>query len=82
MVTTNRVMVDKPLSVRSVNGPQFTVIQGLNQGHFLSNETQVRCVYLTSGASLSGFTITNGLRDFRWVLEFAVSRPPKWFPTA
>ncbi len=51
----NRVAVDKPLSVRSVNGPQFTVIQGTTKG-----EGAIRCVYLAKGASLSGFTVTKG----------------------
>src|SRR5205085_8536616 len=48
---TNRVVIAKPLAVRSVNGPQFTVIDG---------GQMVRCVDLTNSASLSGFTLAHG----------------------
>src|SRR2546427_7937874 len=44
--TYNPVVVGKPLNVRSVNGPQFTTLDG---GGFS------RCATLTSGSSLSGF---------------------------
>jgi hypothetical protein len=57
---TNRVAVSKPLSLRSVNGPQFTIIQGMSAPTGGDGDGAIRCVYLTNGANLSGFTLTNG----------------------
>jgi hypothetical protein len=49
-----RVVVDKPVSLRSMNGPIYTGVSGRVRGGSLT------CVYLTNGASLSGFTLTGG----------------------
>jgi hypothetical protein len=53
---TNRVTINKPLLVESVNGPLVTVIQG---NRTIGNGA-VRCVYLTNNATLIGFTLANG----------------------
>ena len=59
-VLANRVVVDEPVSLRSVNGSQFTVIRGYQVPGTTNGDGAIRCVYLASGASLSGFTLTNG----------------------
>lgn len=53
---TNRVNLDRAVTVQSVNGPLVTFIKGDN----IASGLKTRCAYLTNGAVLSGFTLTNG----------------------
>jgi parallel beta-helix repeat protein len=53
---TNRVVINKAITVQSVNGPATTTIRG-NRPH---GNSAVRCVYLTSNAVLTGFTLVGG----------------------
>ncbi|HLP78625.1 MAG TPA: PKD domain-containing protein, partial [Candidatus Paceibacterota bacterium] len=54
---TNRVALDKAITLRSVNGPWNTVIQG---GGATNGNAAVRCAWLTNGAVLEGFMLRAG----------------------
>jgi len=53
---TNRVVINKAITVQSLNGPAVTVIQGRRT----PVNSAMRCVYMTNNAVLIGFTLTNG----------------------
>ena len=56
----NRVVVDKPILLQSLNGPSQTTIQGAWHPGTTNGPSAVRCVWITNGAILNGFTITGG----------------------
>ncbi len=62
-----RVVVTNAITLRSVNGPTVTFIQGEgedNPYHIFYGTTElIRCVYLAHDARLIGFTLTNGWSD-------------------
>lgn len=52
----NRIVIDKPLTVISRNGPEHTIIEGVGP----VGPVAVRCAYVGVNATLSGFTLRNG----------------------
>ncbi len=59
---TNRVLLSRSLTLRSVNGPQETVIAGARDSA-VYGPASVRCVWVGGGSSVIGFTLTNGCTD-------------------
>ncbi|HTB83920.1 MAG TPA: PKD domain-containing protein, partial [Candidatus Sulfotelmatobacter sp.] len=57
---TNRVSLNKAITVMSANGWQSTIIQGRWDPVSTNGPGAVRCAWLTNGAVLSGFTLQNG----------------------
>ncbi len=56
---SNRVVITKRITVRSVNGPENTIILGAEDPGGGKGNGAVRCVFMTAG-KLYGFTISNG----------------------
>jgi len=61
---TNRVALDKALTVASVNGYLVTTIQGAWDPISTNGPLAVRCAWLTNGAVLRGFTLQGGAVRF------------------
>jgi len=57
---TNRVALNKAITVISVNGYSTTTIQGVWDPVTTNGSGAVRCAYVGDGAVLNGFTLQNG----------------------
>lgn len=58
--STNRVVIEKPLALTSVNGYTSTVIEGQRDPVSTYGPDSIRCAWLTNSAILAGFTLRNG----------------------
>jgi len=85
---TNRVTVDKAVTLESVNGAALTIIAGAYTAP-THGGPNIRCAYLTNGAVLSGFALINGgtppVLEIRPVKPAAEASGAKtavqWYPT-
>ena len=57
---TNRVAIDKAITVQSVSGPSASIIQGAWDITTTNGPGAVRCVWLGDGGALIGFTTRGG----------------------
>jgi hypothetical protein len=57
---TNRIAINKAITVMSVNGYAATAIQGVWDPLSTNGPGAIRCAYIADGAILNGFTLQNG----------------------
>ncbi len=74
---TNRVLLGKGLVLHSVNGPDVTFIVGQSAYGGSNGDGAVRCVYMSTGTCLSGFTLMNG-HTRRTYTEHCEGWPKYW----
>ena len=63
-----RVVITNDIRVVSVNGPDVTRIIG-TRGDPGDITDDIRCVYMLSGATMVGFTLTNGSAAVEWAAD-------------
>jgi len=71
---TNRVSLNKAVTLQSVNGPMVTVIRGAWDPISTNGPAAVRCVWMTNNSVLNGFTLSGGATR-----EWNVSVKPSMF---
>lgn len=78
-VITNRVVIDKPILVRSLNGATVTRIQGAwDTGSTANGNGAIRCVWITNNAVLAGFTVSGGATRLGSTPDTAVNGGGIW----
>lgn len=58
--TSNRVMLTKEVTLRSVNGPEVTVVAGQPATGGSTGPSAIRGVFMTANTRMEGFSLTNG----------------------
>ncbi|MCF7707729.1 MAG: PKD domain-containing protein [Verrucomicrobia bacterium] len=66
---SNRVVITGNINMRSVNGPDVTIIKGAESPEVFCGPDAVRGVYMSAGV-LEGFTIKNGFTESAGYLNF------------
>ncbi len=61
-VLPSRVVINKAITLTSVNGAGFTEIRG--EGTYRNNPTAVRCINATTNAIIEGFTLAQGVTRY------------------
>ncbi len=56
----SRILVDKSITIESVNGPENTIVAGAADPVNAMDEAAIRGAYFSSNVVFSGFTVTNG----------------------
>lgn len=67
---TNRVVIDKPIVVTSVNGYEHTVIQGNWDPNTTNGPLATRGAYLANGAILNGFTVRGAASGNKFLFDW------------
>lgn len=60
LLQTNRVALTIAVTMQSVNGPTVTTIKGYQMPEVINGTNAIRCLFLTNGSMVVGFTLTGG----------------------